>query len=140
MPRIVCLTRRETFSAAHRLHSSALTPEENKRIFGKCNNPNGHGHNYTVEVTVKGEVDSKTGMVMNLAELKEQMKEVIENLDHKHLDEDVPYFKLGPVVSTTENLAVYIWISLLKTNLPSQLLYEVKIWETENNIITYRGE
>ncbi|EGD79842.1 6-pyruvoyl tetrahydrobiopterin synthase, variant [Salpingoeca rosetta] len=91
----VCyISRVESFSACHRLHSIHLSDEENKRIFGKCNNPNGHGHNYKVEVTLRGSVDPKTGMVINLVDLKQYMKKAImDTMDHKHLDLDVPYFK-----------------------------------------------
>ncbi len=137
-----------------RLHSPQLSEAQNKEIFGKCNNKNGHGHNYNVEVTVRGEVifpyfvrfflfnkvDSKTGMVMNLVDLKNYMKEVIDKLDHKHLDEDISYFKEKGIPSTTENLAIYFWDELLRLSLPKALLFEVKIFETENNIIFYRGD
>ncbi|KAI2658812.1 6-pyruvoyl tetrahydrobiopterin synthase [Labeo rohita] len=123
--RIGFITRVQSFSACHRLHSKALSDEENKRIFGKCNNPNGHGHNYT-------------GMVMNLTDLKEYIEEAImKPLDHKNLDLDVPYF--ADVVSTTENLAVFIWDSMVKL-LPPDSLYEIKIYETDKNIVVYRGE
>ncbi|XP_067914052.1 6-pyruvoyl tetrahydrobiopterin synthase [Heterodontus francisci] len=136
--RTVHVTRVESFSAAHHLHSNCLSAEENKRIFGKCNNPNGHGHNYKVEVTVRGEVNPLTGMVINITELKEHMqKAIIEPLDHKNLDKDVPYF--ANLVSTTENVAVYIWDNLQK-RLPPNLLYEVKVHETDKNIVVYRGE
>uniref|UniRef100_A0A4W4ETV8 6-pyruvoyl tetrahydrobiopterin synthase n=1 Tax=Electrophorus electricus TaxID=8005 RepID=A0A4W4ETV8_ELEEL len=126
------------FSACHRLHSKSLSDEENKRIFGKCNNPNGHGHNYKVEVTVRGKIDHNTGMVMNLTDLKQHIEEAImKPLDHKNLDLDVPYF--AHVVSTTENLAVYIWDSMAK-RLPACMLYEIKVYETDKNIVVYRGE
>uniref|UniRef100_UPI00398EFC2F 6-pyruvoyl tetrahydrobiopterin synthase n=1 Tax=Pristiophorus japonicus TaxID=55135 RepID=UPI00398EFC2F len=136
--RVVQITRVETFNAAHRLHSNCLSDEENKRIFGKCNNPNGHGHNYKVEVTVRGEVSSRTGMVINLTELKEHLQEaIVKPLDHKNLDKDVPHF--ANLVSTTENVAIYIWDNL-QTRLPPNLLYEVKVYETDKNIVVYRGE
>uniref|UniRef100_A0A674GQS7 6-pyruvoyl tetrahydrobiopterin synthase n=1 Tax=Taeniopygia guttata TaxID=59729 RepID=A0A674GQS7_TAEGU len=91
--RLARLSRSVTFSACHRLHSKSLSDEENLKLFGKCNNPNGHGHNYKVVVTVRGEIDPVSGMVMNLTELKEFMQEAImEPLDHKNLDKDVPYF------------------------------------------------
>uniref|UniRef100_A0A1A8CGF2 6-pyruvoyl tetrahydrobiopterin synthase n=3 Tax=Nothobranchius TaxID=28779 RepID=A0A1A8CGF2_NOTKA len=91
--RIGYLTREQSFSACHRLHSVHLSDEENKQVYGKCNNPNGHGHNYKVEVTVRGKIDPITGMVMNLTELKRCIEEVIMiPLDHKNLDKDVPYF------------------------------------------------
>ncbi|XP_043570359.1 6-pyruvoyl tetrahydrobiopterin synthase isoform X2 [Chiloscyllium plagiosum] len=117
--RTALVTRVESFNAAHRLHSNYLSDEENKRIFGKCNNPNGHGHNYKVEVTVRGE------------------EAIMKPLDHKNLDKDVPYF--ANVVSTTENVAIFIWDNLQKY-LPANLLYEVKVYETDKNIVVYRGE
>ncbi|XP_063700629.1 6-pyruvoyl tetrahydrobiopterin synthase [Culicoides brevitarsis] len=137
-PPIVYLTRKETFSACHRLHSPHLSDAENLEIFGKCNNPNGHGHNYTVEVTVRGPLDVKTGMVMNITDIKKAMDTAImKPLDHKNLDLDVPYFRHN--VSTTENLAIYIWDSL-RTLLPRpELLFEVKIYETDKNIVRFRG-
>lgn len=132
-----CVTRRMIFSAGHRLHNDALTAEENKQIFGKCNNPNGHGHNFTVEVTVAGEIDPRTGMVFNLRDLKKVMVEVIENgLDHKNLNLDVPAFK--GVIPTAENIAVVVW-TLLAQRLPAGALHEVKLIETENNFVSYRG-
>uniref|UniRef100_A0A8C7L8B2 6-pyruvoyl tetrahydrobiopterin synthase n=1 Tax=Oncorhynchus kisutch TaxID=8019 RepID=A0A8C7L8B2_ONCKI len=135
--RIGYITRVQSFSACHRLHSPTLSDEVNKRIFGKCNNPNGHGHNYK-EVTVRGKIDRHTGMVMNITDLKQHIEEVIMiPLDHKNLDKDVPYF--ANVVSTTENVAVYIWDNMVK-QLPANLLYEVKIHETDKNIVVYRGQ
>lgn len=136
---IVYITRVESFSACHRLHSPQLNDVDNKNIFGKCNNPNGHGHNYKIEVTVRGEVDSKTGMVMNLVDLKDCIeKSVMATMDHKNLDKDVPYFK--EVVSTTENVAVFVWDSLVKLLPKPDMLYEIKIHETPKNIVIYRGE
>jgi len=135
----VYLQRRETFSSSHRLHSFDLSEEENKKIFGKCNNPNGHGHNYTLLVTVAGRVNKTTGMVINLSDLKVILQEkVLSLVDHKNLDLDVPYFKEGKIPSTTENLAVFIWNELYPTL--SDCLYEVKIHETENNVVVYRGQ
>jgi 6-pyruvoyltetrahydropterin/6-carboxytetrahydropterin synthase len=135
---LVYLTRRTTFSSSHRLHTPALSDEENRRIFGKCNNPNGHGHNYVLEVTVRGEPDRHTGMVMNLVDLKKVMEEeVIDRVDHKHLNLDVPVFK--DLVPTAEVMAVVFW-KLLEQKLPGGLLYEIKLWETENNVAIYRGE
>ncbi|XP_046354869.2 6-pyruvoyl tetrahydrobiopterin synthase-like isoform X1 [Haliotis rufescens] len=135
---IVYISRTESFSACHRLHSNKLTDEENAKVFGKCNNPNGHGHNYKVEVVLRGPVDPVTGMVFNLVDLKKYMAEgVMAIVDHKHLDKDVPYFK--DVVSSAENIAVYIW-DQLKSRLPDNLLYEVKVHETDKNVTFYRGE
>nr|XP_019570889.1 PREDICTED: 6-pyruvoyl tetrahydrobiopterin synthase isoform X2 [Rhinolophus sinicus] len=114
-----------------------LSNEENLKLFGKCNNPNGHGHNYKVVVTVDGEIDPVTGMVINLTDLKGYMEEAImKPLDHKNLDLDVPYF--ADIVSTTENVAVYIWENLQKF-IPVGL-YKVKVYETDNNIVVYKGE
>jgi 6-pyruvoyltetrahydropterin/6-carboxytetrahydropterin synthase len=136
-PRKAFITRRLTFSAAHRLHSDKLSPEENRRVFGKCNHPNGHGHNYVLEVTVTGPIDATTGMVFNLTDLKDVMTDVIEHdIDHKNLNMDVPAFKnLNP---TAENIAVVLW-DLLEKRLKPGLLHEVKLIETENNFVSYRG-
>lgn len=134
---IVYITRKESFSASHRLHSAKLGDEQNRLIFGKCNNKNGHGHNYTVKVTVCGPVDPITGMVMNLTDLKKHMGTVLERLDHKNLDLDVPFF--AETCSTAENVAVYIWNCLSKL-LPERLLYEVKVNETGKNSARFRGE
>ncbi|XP_033634429.1 6-pyruvoyl tetrahydrobiopterin synthase-like [Asterias rubens] len=137
--RVVYVSKTESFSACHRLHCPSLSDEENLAIFGKCNNPNGHGHNYKAEVILKGKVDPITGMVINLTDLKQYMKTAImDPLDHKNIDKDVPYFK--GVVSTSENIAIFIW-DQMKIQLPDpELLYEVKLHETDKNIVHYRGE
>uniref|UniRef100_A0A3B4A075 6-pyruvoyl tetrahydrobiopterin synthase n=1 Tax=Periophthalmus magnuspinnatus TaxID=409849 RepID=A0A3B4A075_9GOBI len=133
--RIGYITRVQSFSACHRLHSPDLSDEENKKVYGKCNNPNGHGHNYKGLYFI---IDAETGMVMNLTDLKRCIEDVIMTpLDHKNLDKDVPYF--STVVSTTENLAVYIWDHMVR-EVPEGLLYEIKIHETDKNIVVYRGE
>ncbi|KAB0798667.1 hypothetical protein PPYR_09660 [Photinus pyralis] len=133
------LTRREVFSASHRLHSPKLSDEENLAIYGKCNHPNGHGHNYVVEVTLYGEVNEQTGMVMNITLLKEFMKSAImDTMDHKNLDVDVAYFHIHP--STAEHVAIYIWQNMRKHMEEPNLLHEVKVFETENNIVRYRGD
>ena len=134
---VVYITRKESFSASHRLHSLKLSDEENRSIFGKCNNKNGHGHNYTVKVTIRGPVDPITGMVMNLTDLKKHMGSVLQPLDHKNLDLDVPFF--ADTCSTAENVAVYIWNNLTQL-LPEGFLYEVKVNETDKNSARYRGE
>ena len=135
---MVYLTRRTTFSAAHRLWSNYLTQEENIALYDKCANPNGHGHNYVLEVTVQGTPDPHTGMVLNLTELKQAINEhIIDQVDHKHLNYDVAW--LEGVIPTTEVLAMKFWQRLEHT-LPAGLLYEVKLYETENNIASYRGE
>ncbi|NWZ02145.1 PTPS synthase, partial [Loxia curvirostra] len=139
--RLARLSRSVTFSACHRLHSKSLSDEENLQLFGKCNNPNGHGHNYKggklISILAPG-IDPVSGMVMNLTDLKEYMQAAImEPLDHKNLDKDVPYF--SEVVSTTENVAVFIWDSLQKL-LPQGILYKVEVHETEQNVVVYKGE
>lgn len=115
-----------------------MSDEANKEIFGKCNNPNGHGHNYSVEVTIRGPIDIKTGMVMNLTDLKTVMDTAImKPLDHKNIDKDVSYFHKIP--STTENLVVFIWDSL-KSKLPKpELLHQIVLYETDKNFVRYRG-
>lgn len=138
----VIISRTETFSASHRLHSPYLTDEENKELYGKCNNFNGHGHNYKVDVMLKGPVDPATGMVINITDMKKAMnRAVMDVLDHKNIDKDVPYF--GSIPSTAENISVFIWnqmkSELTKIN-KEHLLYQVKLFETEKNVFYYRGE
>ncbi len=102
---MVYLTRKAEFSASHYYHNPDFTPEENRRLFGKCNNPHGHGHNYTLEVTVKGEVDPRSGFVVDLKQLKEIMhREVLDAMDHRFLNKEVPEFFTQ--IPTTENLAI----------------------------------
>lgn len=135
---MVYLTRRTTFSAAHRLWSKHLSDEENYTIYDKCANPNGHGHNYVLEVTVQGQLDPQTGMVMNLTDIKRIINEqVIDWVDHKHLNYDVPW--LEGCIPTAEILVVKFW-ERLERGFPPGLLYEVKLYETENNIAIFRGE
>ncbi|NXA51003.1 PTPS synthase, partial [Nothocercus julius] len=118
--------------------SKALSDEENAKLFGKCNNPHGHGHNYRAPFCFFLQIDPVSGMVLNLTDLKEYMQEAImEPLDHKNLDKDVPYF--AEVVSTTENVAVFIWENLKKL-LPMGTLYKVKVYETDQNVVVYKGE
>ncbi len=137
MPKVY-LTRRETFSAAHRLFNPDWENEKNDEVFGKCNNYYGHGHNYSLEVVVEGEPDPETGFIINLTDLQKIIHEnVIEVFDHKHLNFDVP--EMQGKNPTIENLVVIIW-NLLKDKLPSGKLYSVKIYETENNYAEYRGE
>ena len=134
---MVYLTRRTTFSAAHRLWSNHLTEEENIAFYDKCANPNGHGHNYILEVTVRGNPEPRTGMVLNLTDLKQVINEhVIDWVDHKHLNYDVPW--LEGSIPTTEMLVIKFW-ERLEGALPQGLLYEVKLFETDNNIASYRG-
>lgn len=130
------LTKLYRFSASHRLHSPELTEEENQRMYGKCNNPYGHGHNYVVEVTLTGPVDPQTGMIANLGELDPFVeREVIESFDHRYLNEEVPEFRVS--VPTTENVAREIY-RRLKT-FPAARLERVRIQETSNNSFEYDG-
>lgn len=132
------VTRREHFSAAHRLYNPSWSDEQNDRVFGKCNNPAGHGHNYYVEVTVAGEVDPETGYVVDLKELKRVIHaHVIDKLDHRNLNTDVDF--LSGVNPTAENIAIGIWNQLVD-RMPQGKLYQIRLYETEKNIVDYRGE
>jgi 6-pyruvoyltetrahydropterin/6-carboxytetrahydropterin synthase len=132
---MVTLTRKYHFCTAHRLHSEQLSDEENLKIFGKCNNPHGHGHNYYLDVTVAGEPNPVTGMITNLDDLDGIIDTyVLQKFDHKHLNLDTEEFKhLNP---TSENLAIVIW-ELLESKLPC--LYKIGLWETEKNYFEYAG-
>ncbi len=135
---MVYITRREVFSASHKLHNANLSDSENEIIFGKCNNPYGHGHNYVLEVTVCGNINPQTGYVIDLSKLKQIIKiNVIDKLDHKHLNYDVAFMK--DIIPSTENLAVEIWNQLADKIIECKL-YSIKIYETENNYFEFRGE
>lgn len=125
------------FNAAHRLYNKSWTFEKNQTVFGKCNNPNYHGHNYKLEVWVTGPIDVETGYVIDLGELKQIIKdEVEERFDHKNLNEDTTYFKdLNP---TAENISTVIW-KLLKAALPNHLTLKIRLYETERNIVECNG-
>ncbi|MBK9099593.1 MAG: 6-carboxytetrahydropterin synthase [bacterium] len=135
---MVYLTRRETFAAAHRLFKPGLSDKENFKMFGKCSNPNWHGHNYTLEVTVAGEINPETGFVIDIKKLKEIMQEyVISQVDHKNLNIDTDFMKgLNP---TSENITIAIW-NQLSDKIPGGKLFSVKLYETENNYFEYKGE
>ncbi|HKM81312.1 MAG TPA: 6-carboxytetrahydropterin synthase [Candidatus Acidoferrum sp.] len=131
------LGRRYRFAASHRLHSDALSAEENARVYGKCNNPYGHGHNYVVEISVSGTPDPATGMIVNLVDLDGFVeREVIEAFDHKSLNEDVPAFR--GKVPTTENVCREIYQRL--KHFPKARLERVRVEETSNNAFEYAGE
>ena len=135
---MVYLTRKCEFSAAHYYHNPEFSPEENQRIFGKCNNPNGHGHNYTLEVTVKGEVNPRSGFVVDLKELKNTMeREVLSALDHRFLNKEVPEFR--DRIPTTENLAIAIW-ERLHSKLNVAKLHRVRLFETPDLFVDFYGE
>lgn len=134
---IARVTRRVHFCAGHRLHNPEFDDERNRTIYGACSNPNGHGHNYDLEVTVEGEVDPDVGYVMDLRLLKGLLEdEVIADLDHANLNVDVPW--LAGVVPTTENLAIAIW-NRLADRIHGARLASVRLWETERNSVEYRG-
>jgi 6-pyruvoyltetrahydropterin/6-carboxytetrahydropterin synthase len=138
MGKTVYITRRETFAAAHRMFIPELTDEENYKLFGKCSNPNWHGHNYTLEVVVTGVPDPKTGFVLDIKKLKEIIKiNILEKVDHKNLNTETDFMKgINP---TSENLVIAIWDEL-NYKIPNGKLYSVKLYETENNYFEYRGE
>jgi 6-pyruvoyltetrahydropterin/6-carboxytetrahydropterin synthase len=133
----VSFTRRYHFSASHRLDCASLSPEENRHIYGKCNNPHGHGHNYRVEITVRGPVDRETGMVMNMADLDSVVgKSVVERFHLMNLNRDALFEQAVP---TTENLCRAIY-GLLARELPEGRLDRIRIDETENNFFEYAEE
>ena len=135
---MVYLTRKAEFAASHYYHNPDFTPEQNRAIFGKCNNPNGHGHNYTLEVTVKGNVDPKTGFVVDLKQLKDTMnREVMDALDHRFLNKEVPEFLTK--IPTTENLAITIW-QRLAMKLQAAKLHRVRVYENPNLFVDFYGE
>lgn len=135
---MVYLTRKCEFSASHYYHNPEFTEAENRRVFGKCANLNGHGHNYTLEVTVKGEVDPRTGFVVDLKELKEILnREILEVLDHRHLNKEVAEF--ARQVPTTENLAIAIW-SRLESKLTVAKLHRVRLYEMPDLFVDFYGE
>ena len=133
----VALGRRYRFAASHRLHSTNLSPAQNQEIYGKCNNPHGHGHNYTMEVLVSGPVDAATGMIANLADLDAFVEaNVLNDYDHKSFNDDVPAFR--EVVPTTENLCIDIFQRL--KSFPLATLERIRVAETGNNSFEYAGE
>lgn len=126
--------RRYSLSASHRLHSERLSPEQNQLTYGKCNNPHGHGHNYVVEVLVSGQVDSDTGMVMNLSDLDSVVQTcVLSRFDHTNLNLDSLFLNQVP---TTENLCIEVF-RLIRQHLPGHELESVRVEETENNFFEY---
>jgi len=135
---IVTVTRRMTFNAAHRVHNPAFTDEQNQRLFGKCNNPNWHGHNYVLEVSVAGEIDAGTGYVIDLGVVKQVVQEaVIDHVDHKNLNVEVEFMR--GIIPTTENLVVACWRVLEPRFRPARLR-RLRLWETENHYVEYAGE
>ena len=135
---MILLTRKAEFSSSHYYWSDQLSADENLRLFGKCANKNGHGHNYTLEVTVKGEVDPRSGFVVDLKQLKEVMhREVLDAMDHRFLNKEVPEFLHQ--VPTTENIAIAIW-QRLATKLERATLHRVRVYETPDLFVDFYGE
>ena len=135
---MIYITRKLEFCASHRLYNPEYSDEKNAQVFGLCNNPNGHGHNYVMEVTVRGEVHPETGMVLDLKALKQLVnEEIILKVDHKNLNVDVPF--LNDVIPTAENLAIRFW-DILEPKLEGGGLYEIKLYESERNFVIYRGK
>jgi len=135
---MVYLTRKTTFCAGHRYYRPELSEDGNFRLFGKCSYPNGHGHNYTLEVTIKGDVDPKTGMVMNLTGLDAILKKnVVELLDHRFLNSDIAHFRKA--IPTTENLTLFIW-DIIVDSFESCSLHRVRLFETDDLYAEYYGE
>lgn len=135
---MVLLTRKAEFSAAHYYYNDAWSKEENERVFGKCSNRNGHGHNYTLEVTVAGEVDPVSGFVVDLKALKDLIdREVIQVYDHRHFNLEVPEFRAA--MPTTENIAIAIW-KRLEPKLQGAHLHRVRVYEMPDLFADYCGE
>jgi 6-pyruvoyltetrahydropterin/6-carboxytetrahydropterin synthase len=134
----VTVTRRLRFNAAHRVHNPELSDDENARLFGKCNNPNWHGHNYVLEVSVAGEIDPRSGYVVDLGHLARMAeRELIEQVDHRNLNLDVAFMQ--GVNPTSENLVVQCW-RVLEPHIAPARLTRLRLWETENNYVEYSGE
>jgi 6-pyruvoyltetrahydropterin/6-carboxytetrahydropterin synthase len=135
---MIYVTRKAHFSAAHRLYNPTFSDERNDATFDKCNNPMGHGHNYTIECTVAGNPDPLTGYVIDLKKLSALMDEfIIDKVDHKHLNFDVP--ELHGIIPTAENIALVFW-QILDPKIKDGKLYSIKVYESENNFVEYKGE
>ena len=129
--------RRVNFNAAHRLYRKDWSDEKNDAVFGKCNNPNFHGHNYIMEVWIEGDIDPETGYVIDLKILKDIIKEeIVERFDHRNLNLDCPEFE--NLIPTAENIILVSW-NLLRSRLDEKFKLKLKLWETENNIFEYDG-
>lgn len=137
MPHLT-VTRRLRFNAAHRVHNPELSDDENRALFGKCNNPNWHGHNYVLEVSVEGPVDQRTGYVIDLGKLKAIVeRELVSHVDHRNMNVDVPFMRgINP---TAENIVVACW-RVLEPNVTPGRLKRLRLWETENNYVEYEGK
>jgi 6-pyruvoyltetrahydropterin/6-carboxytetrahydropterin synthase len=139
---MIFLTRRATFSASHYYWNDAWTEEENEQVFGRCANRNGHGHNYTLEVTVAGEPDPVTGFVVDLKWLKDVMeRDVLADFDHRHLNLELPEFAAGKLIPTTENIAIAAWKRLegAVNGAGGARLSRVRVYETPEIFAEFRG-
>ena len=135
--RKVTVTRRLRFNAAHRVYNPSFTDAENESTFGKCNNPNWHGHNYILDVSVEGAIDEKTGYVIDLSKVKELVtRELLSKVDHKNMNLDVPFMEGR--IPTSENIIVEFW-KILEPALAPAKLVRLVLWETENNYVEYSG-
>jgi 6-pyruvoyltetrahydropterin/6-carboxytetrahydropterin synthase len=135
---MVYVSRKAYFCAAHRLNNPKWSDEKNSAVFGKCNNPNGHGHNYEVEVTVGGHPPSETGMVIDLKKLADIIeREVVERVDHKNMNVDVNFMQ--GCIPTAENMAIAFW-KILQPKIDEGKLVSIKLYESGNNFVEYRGE
>jgi 6-pyruvoyltetrahydropterin/6-carboxytetrahydropterin synthase len=135
---MVYITKRITFSAAHRLYNPSFENEKNEEIFDKCNNYYGHGHNYTLEVTVAGQPNPDTGYLIDLKKLKRiLMSEIHDKVDHKHLNFDVDFMQ--GIIPTVENLAVKFW-EILENKIDEGKLNKIRLYETDNSYVEYFGE
>jgi 6-pyruvoyltetrahydropterin/6-carboxytetrahydropterin synthase len=136
MPRCA-ITRRVHFNAAHRLYNPDYPEAWNREVFGDCSNPNFHGHNYELELTVEGEINPDTGYAMDLNKLRDLAQErLLRHLDHRNLNLDVPWFKT--LIPTSENIAVVCWREL-RAVLPPELALRLRLWETPRNYVDYEG-
>ncbi len=134
---MIYITRKLEFCASHRLFNPSFSDEKNAKVFGLCNNPNGHGHNYTLEVTIRGEVDPETGMVLDLKELKRIInQEIVDKVDHRNLNVDVDF--LRGVIPTAENLAIHFW-NILEDKISNGELHQLKLFESDRNFVVYKG-
>ena len=134
----VTVSRRLRFNAAHRVHNPALSDQENATLFGKCNNPNGHGHNYILDVSVTGVVAEKTGYVLDLSLVRDIVtREVIDKVDHRNFNLDVDFMR--GIIPTSENIVVAFWKALEPALRPAKLTRLI-LWETDNNCVEYSGQ
>lgn len=132
------ITRRATFSASHRLYNPELSEEQNVALFDKCANTMGHGHNYVLEVTVAGDIRNETGYVIDLKKLKQIVRrEILDKVDHKHFNHDVDF--MAGIIPTAENIVKAFW-RILAPKITEGTLYSIKLRETENNSVEYKGE